>query len=92
LYLVKNAWSNSRTCGRLTRGQDTMAPAFSPDGRWLVVQQWQDKVRGAPPTAEDAYKLFRRPASFDPATDPDNSQMKLLTEDSANVSGQSVSR
>ena len=92
LFLVKDAWSSSRTCGRLTTGQDTMAPVFSPDGIWLVLQQWQDKVRGAPPTAQAGYKLFRRPARFDPATDPDNSQMKLLTEDSANVGGHTVSR
>lgn len=91
LYLVKDAWEAGRTCGRLTSGQDTMCPVFSPDGRWLVVQQWQDKVRGAPPTAVSAYKLFRRPADSLPG-DPDNSQMRLLSEDSSDVSGHSVSR
>ncbi|MFN8608415.1 MAG: hypothetical protein U0931_12835 [Vulcanimicrobiota bacterium] len=90
LFLVQNALSPSRTSVRLTSGKDTCAPVFSPDNEWIICQAWQNKQHGVP-TSTSAYKLFRRPARPS-ASEPDNSLLKLLTEDSADVSGQSVSR
>ena len=90
LFLIKDAWQNSRVATRLTSGRETMAPVFSQDGIWLVCQAWQNKQQGVP-ASQAAYKLFRRRAQPGPS-EPDNSELKLLTEDSADVSGHSVSR
>ena len=90
LHLIKNAWSSSRSGHRLTTGKDTSCPTYSPDGAWIVCQAFQNKVRGVP-TSTSAYKLFRRPAALS-GSEPDNNLFRLLTEESADVSGQSVSR
>lgn len=90
LYMVKAAWNSGRTCLRYSAGKETMAPAFSQDGKWIVCQAWQTKQQGVA-ASQDAYKLFRRPAG-DTGTEPNNDALRLLTEDSADVSGHSVSR
>jgi hypothetical protein len=90
LFLIQNAWDDARVATRLTSGRETMAPVFSQDGIWLVCQAWQTKQQGVP-ASQSAYKLFRRLATPGPS-EPDNAQLKLLTEDSADVSGHSVSR